>query len=182
MSIVFLLCLPQCLPQCSLSSDFQMLFDSPPPEFCDVIIEVDSVEIPVNKAILAARVPHFERLFASGMKETISGRIKIDDADADCVKQVVSFIYSGILPDDIEESPERYLPVAEKYACSVWMMKLLSNENVVQALIMADLYRCPDLKKFCCDKIKIWKADMSEEALNPLKAHPDLLVECIRMT
>ena len=76
----------------SLSSDFQKLFVSPPPEFCDVIIEVNSVEIPANKAILAARVPYFESLFTSGMKETISGRIKIDDADADCVKQVIKFI------------------------------------------------------------------------------------------
>ena len=89
----------------------------------------------------------------------------------------------------MEESPQRYLPVAEKYdiaemkaACSASMIKLLSKENVVQSLIMADLNRCPNLKKTCFKKFKIWKASMSDKALDPLKAHPELLLEYVKMS
>lgn len=123
------------------------------------------------------------------MKEAESKVITIEDTDIATFKELLNFIYCGEMPKDLNCSPENYLPLAEKYdlqdlkeGCSQAMAAQLSSGNVVNCLIMADLYRCPDLKRECFGRLKEWKTAMEEDAFKPLHKYPDLWVELFRST
>jgi len=81
----------------------------------DVVFVVDGEEIPAHKLVLTTRLPYFEQLFSSGMREAVSNRVTIEDVDAATFKQLLRYVYCGQLPDDMDKSPERFLPSAEKY-------------------------------------------------------------------
>ena len=120
------------------------------------------------------------------MRETCSNRALIDDMDATSLEQVINFVYCGQIPKDLDTSPELFLPVAEKYdiqelkdACAIVMAKNLKAENVVDTLIWAHLFRCPDLKIEGIRCLRDWKSSIPAEQLNKLKPHPELMLECI---
>ena len=145
------------------------------------------VEVPAHKLILCARVPYFKRLFKSGMKESTSGRIRIEDAEPEYFRQVLKFVYSGKLPEDLAENPEEYLPIADKYgiddlkaASSQAAKKLLKKENVIFTLVMADLHQCADLKEECITRLKEWKAEMNDNAMDHLASYPRLMLEMLK--
>lgn len=124
-----------------------------------------------------------------GMKEAESKVITIEDADHVTFTELLKFIYCGEFPENLDGSPEIYLPLAEKYdlqdlkdGCSRIMASNLSRGNVVNCLILADLYRCPDLKKECFRCLKEWKSTLEDDALKPLQEYPVLLMELYRST
>jgi len=169
----------------SLSTDLQRLYLSA--SSADVSFYIGQESVPAHQLILSARVPYFERLFASDMKEAVSKTITIEDADVDSFKELLKFIYSGDLPKDIDGSPETYLPLAEKYdlpdlkTCCIQAMALnLTSENAVNSLILADMYRCADLKTECLRQLREKRDLISDESLEPLKKHPELLLELYR--
>ena len=121
-----------------------------------------------------------------GMKEAHSKIISIEDTDVTSFKALLQFIYSGEIPEDLASSPETYLLLAEKYdmqdlkdCCSLALAKNLACENVVDTLIRADLFRCPDLKRECIRRLREWKAVLTADAMEPLKRHPELLMELL---
>ena len=77
--------------------------------------KVSYVEIRAHKAILSSRVPYFKQLLLSGMNEATTGRIRIEDVEAESFREVVKFIYCGQLPGDLATNPVKYLPIADKY-------------------------------------------------------------------
>ena len=118
------------------------------------------------------------------MQEATTNRIPIDDTDRQTFQQMLKFIYCGQFPDDLETTADALLPVTEKYdiqelkdACASTLKTSLTKENVVQTLILADVYRCPDLVKHCIKHLVEWKAMMEKDALDPLKEYPHLLIE-----
>ena len=99
---------------------------------------------------------------------------------------MLKFVYCGQFPDDLESTADALLPVAEKYdiqelkdfcACASTPRTGLTKEKVVQTLIFADVYRCPDLAKHCLKHWEEWRALMDKDALEPLKEYPHLLIE-----
>ena len=121
------------------------------------------------------------------MRESLSNHVTIEDLDAASFKQLLRYVYSGRLPDDLERSPEIFLPAAEKYdmqelktACLAAMIKNVRVENVVEYVVMAHLFQCPDLKSECLQRLKKWKKCLPHDAFKLLKSHPDLLIEIFR--
>ena len=111
-----------------------------------------------------------------------------DDIDAASFKEVLKFLYCGQFPKDMESSPESYLPIAEKYdvqelkdACVGVLAKKIKEENVIDVLTLAHVFNCPELKNVAIEHLKKWKKSMTDEALEPLKAHPDLMFECLKV-
>ena len=99
---------------------------------------------------------------------------------------MLKFLYCGDFPHDISLSPEVYLPIAEKYGieelkekAARWMERGIANENVIERVILAHLMRCSSLKKACFRHLKM-QPPLSAEALEPLKSHPDVLIDYIR--
>ena len=121
------------------------------------------------------------------MCESVSNRVSIEDLDAATFKQLLRYVYCGQLPDDLDKSPETFLPPAEKYdmqelktACLATMIKTVKVENVVEYVVMAHLFQCPDLKSECLQRLKKWKKSLPHDAFKLLKSHPDLLIEIYR--
>ena len=99
----------------------------------------------------------------------------------------MKFIYTGEYPKDLESSPETYLPLAEKYdlqdlkdCCSRAMIRNLVSGNAIDTLMMAYLFRCPLLKSECLGQLRKWKTLLKDEDFEPLKQHPELLLELDR--
>ena len=121
------------------------------------------------------------------MREAVSNRVTIEDVDAATFKQLLRYVYCGQLPDDMDKSPERFLPSAEKYdmkeikvLCVSSMIKNIKVENVVDYVLMAHLFQCLDLKTECLRRLREWKGSMSEKSLELLKSHPELLFELFK--
>ena len=167
----------------SLAADFEKLFLAK--ESADVAFKIGGEEIPAHKLILATRVPAFERMFASNMEEATSGRIQIDDADASSFKRVLKFVYCGKFPEDLNDSADALLPIADKYgiedlkdACAAALKSRICRDNVITTLIVAYLCGCPDLKTECIKRLADFdRASLDLEMLEP---HPKLMSEVIR--
>ena len=155
----------------------------PSPESSDVVFAVAGEDIPAHKVILATRLPYFKVLFASGMRESGTNRVVVDDIDALTFKAVLKFIYCGDFPEDVGTSAEVYLPIADKYGipelkeeAARAMEQGITKENVVERVILAHLMQCPSLKNRCFLYLKT-QPPLSAEALAPLKSHPDLMFD-----
>jgi len=72
-----------------------------------------------HRSILSARSPVFAAMFASGMKETATGQVRIEDVDPDVFQKLLKFLYMGTF----EPSPmDRDLfTVADKYQVTTLM-------------------------------------------------------------
>lgn len=173
------------LPLSTLSSNLGELFRSA--DYSDITVEVGLETFQAHKAILCARVPYFKRLFDSGMRESATGRIKIEDVEADRFENVLKFIYSGQLPTDLDERSESYLPIADKYgiedlklASIESLRKNISQDNVVGRMILADLHQCADLKRRCFAYLRAHKSRVAPSDFEELILHPRLMLEFIK--
>jgi speckle-type POZ protein len=78
-------------------------------EGTDVVFEVSGEKIHAHRCVLAARSAVFRAELFGPMKEgTTTGVIRIDDMEARVFKLMLSFIYSDLMPDDINEEDEEY--------------------------------------------------------------------------
>ena len=151
----------------------------------DVVFAFDNdVVIRAHKWMLETRVPYFKRLFASGMREAETQRIEIKDADPDTFRKMLRFVNCAQLPDDVETSAADLLPIADKYdiqelkdVCAAVFAMNLETDNVAMTLILADLYRCADLKNVCFEMMTRRKEEVGEKGMEPLLQHPQLLME-----
>ena len=80
-----------------------------------------------------------------------------------------------------------YLLIADKFgiddlkaATSEAAKKLLKEENVVEMLVMAELHQCADLKEECIARLKEWKAEMNDNAMDHLASYPRLMLEMLK--
>ena len=121
------------------------------------------------------------------MREAISNRVSIEDMDAKAFKQLLRYVYTGHLPEDLETSSQAFLSSAEKYdmpelkaACVATMMRTIKIDNVIEFVTLAHLFRCAELKTECFRRLKEWKGSMPLESLDPLKSHPELLIDFVQ--
>ena len=177
--------LPQSHLMVTLSNDFERLLLSG--DSSDVIFDVKGEEIPAHKNILSTRLTYFRRLFNADMREAMTRRVAIEDIDATSFKAVLKFLYCGRLPEDLKTSPENYLRIAEKYdiqelkqASEYALARTITRDNVVKVLIMADMFNCAVLKPDSINRFMGYRKCLSDEQLAPLKAHPDLMLECFK--
>ncbi|KXS19499.1 hypothetical protein M427DRAFT_28947 [Gonapodya prolifera JEL478] len=67
-----------------------------------VIISSDGIDLHVNQAVLAANNDFFAGLFKNQCEETSSRRMEAKDFTADVLRDLLSFIYTGVLAVDLE--------------------------------------------------------------------------------
>merc|ERR1719193_1948516 len=122
---------------------------------------IEGTQIPAHKHILSARSDHFRRMFDSGLKEARTGVVNIKDANLDTFKDLLRFVYSGILPELSVESALELLPLAGMYcldpleeACAQIVAAAVTVDNVCETFMLAEVRACPLLKKTCIETIK----------------------------
>jgi len=122
----------------------------------DVTVSVDNVWFRCHKVVLVARSPFFRALLQSGMEETVSNKITLTDISPELFRHVRRFLYSGQLPDDLAGIAFDLLPFTDKYvldelktACGDAIRPAVTVDNVIRAIVLADLHNCPDLFRHC---------------------------------
>jgi len=168
-----------------LSSDLRELLSSG--KNTDVTFQLAGEEVKAHKVILSARVPYFDNMFSSGMLEAESGIISImDDVDVNAFMDCLYYIYSGLLPKTLDLNCQGLLLLADKYdiapikdACSERLLKSLTKDNLIQTLVLSDLYHCKNLKICCISKFFEWKELIPKESFQLLIPYPTLMIEIL---
>ena len=62
-------------------------------ETSDVVLLCQGEEIRVHRSILSARSQVFQAMLQSQMIESTKGEVRIEDADKDVLKEMLSYIY-----------------------------------------------------------------------------------------
>ena len=134
----------------SLSDDFCSLFENQ--EFSDVILSVGSKDLLAHKAVLAARSAVFAAMFKCEMNESKQNRVDIVDIEYSVVKEMLTYIYTGKSPN-LATMAEDLLAAADKYdlgvlkkMCETFLLSLLTVENAVDLMVLADMH-CAKLLK-----------------------------------
>ncbi|CAL1285562.1 unnamed protein product [Larinioides sclopetarius] len=125
--------------------------------FSDLTLVVDSHEFHVHKAILSARSDVFSNMLAPRLGENSPDRIEIEDISKEGVQEMLSFIYTGRLADEMKEdilcelfyAAEKYKLWLLKKMCSIIAANNLNNDNVLQILLLADKHHSLKLKDMC---------------------------------
>jgi len=153
----------------------------------DVTIKCDNKMLECHKAVLSARSNVFRAMFQHDMRENKNNEIIISDLDFTTVKDMVKFIYSGRLVD-IAEKSDLLLSAADKYdikdlkdICCQCLSANLNPEQIVDILVLSDLYKATELKNTA---IQFLLGHKEEVFAQPdwkikLKGHPDLLLEVL---
>ena len=80
-----------------LCDDMEKLFQNK--DSADVTFNIPDGKVRAHKSILMTRVPVFEAMFSSGMKESQTNEVEILDSDFKSFEVFLRFIYCGKLPE-----------------------------------------------------------------------------------
>ena len=147
----------------------------------DFTICVGDEKLKCHKVVLVARSSYFRGLFQSGMRESQSNSVTLDDASPVLYRQLLQFLYTAHL--DVAELSFDLLQLAEKYAvddlktaCVNAIYPKVNADNVIETIILADQHNSEDLLTHC---LPIFKKSMDElkskEGWQALRKLPDLL-------
>ncbi|XP_058808590.1 speckle-type POZ protein-like [Phymastichus coffea] len=135
-------------------------------QFSDVTLRVDGADIRAHKNILACRSPVFRAMFTHPMKEARSNQVQITDVDYGTMRELLRYIYTGELGGDRDDGDDAFtkyssvLMAAVKYCvqslkarCERKLSLVLSADNVLDCLVLADMHDAVDLKRKAIDFI-----------------------------
>lgn len=123
---------------------------------CDVTFELSKKEsIGAHVAILSAVSPVFAAMFNHDVQEAKSRMVNIVDIEPEVFKQLLSFTYNGkVEVADLNNGniAQKLLVAADKYGieelklqCELRLKSLVSIENVLDILLLAERYCCQKL-------------------------------------
>ncbi len=85
----------------------------------DVEFVVDEEAFGAHRSLLSARSPVFTAMFASGMKEAETGKVRIDDVDPATFRQFLKFLYTGTV--ELSSLNGELFTVADRYQVETLM-------------------------------------------------------------
>jgi len=143
----------------------------------DVTLLVGGEKLKAHKGHLIARSMYFRSLFHSGMIESLSDEVELNE-DPLIFKEALKFMYSGLTPENLDDIAIQLLPLADKYLlselkqlCDTAIRRILSVENIAEVLRIANDHNCPDLFKYC---VPFFKANV-KVVLKPSSLSQSLL-------
>ncbi|KAJ4781203.1 BTB/POZ and MATH domain-containing protein 2 [Rhynchospora pubera] len=147
------------VPLSDLHQHFGELLESG--EGADVTFEVDKEAFRAHRNVLAARSPVFKAQLFGSMMESKMDKITIEDMKADVFKIMLQYIYTDMLPSEVEVSSEmaqHLLAAADRYGlerlkviCEAKLCDSLDVETAATTLVLADQHNCGQLKGVCID-------------------------------
>jgi len=128
----------------------------------DVIIECGGQEFQAHKFILMAHSDVFRAMFSHDTKEVQTGLIKMIDTNPTAVNQILTFMYSGNLPELTDDDQAvSLLELADKYNLEslkcILQERLISRlniSNVCTMLVIAYMHHAEMLTAACIPLIK----------------------------
>lgn len=112
-----------------------------------------------HRFILAARSPVFRAMFASNMRESSSGEVRLPDMARATVHHFLHYIYHGSLPDGLQDAELwALIALAHKYEvtaliaeCSSTLESKLNPENAAAMFSESDMLNVECLKNAALD-------------------------------
>ena len=124
-------------------------------ETSDVVLLCQGEEIRVHRSILGARSPVFRAMLQSQMLESTKGEVRIEDADKDVLKEMLSYVYKIEVNANFTKFKE-LLVLADKYQiddlvryCEERIIETLTYENAFKIGILAETHNAPGLLDEC---------------------------------
>jgi len=120
----------------------------------DVVFKVENEEFPAHKYILSEKCQFFKTAFTSGMMESNSSMIEIQDTKASIFKAFLEYVYLGktVMNEELALSlldlSEKYMISDLKAACESCLQKLLTLDNCIKMFETAYFYDAVSLKKW----------------------------------
>ncbi|KDP32631.1 hypothetical protein JCGZ_13181 [Jatropha curcas] len=122
----------------------------------DIRINASDGSIGAHRAVLAARSPVFESMFAHDLKEKELSTINISDMSIEACQAFLNYIYGIIQHEEFLVHRLALLRAADKYdvadlkeACHESLLEDIDAKNVLERLQSASLYQLPKLKTCC---------------------------------
>jgi len=123
-------------------------------EFCDFDIVCDDKVIKCHKVVLASRSPVFKAMLLHNMEESNLQKVEPKNFDFDTMNHVLKFMYKGEIENALlEKHASTIFKAADYYeindlkkACEKVLIKQITIRNMVDMLVMSDMYKAPDLK------------------------------------
>ena len=159
--------------------------------FADVKFQVQGEEIPAHKSILVSRSTYFDKMFNAGMQESESGRVEITDLEPTTFKAVLRYLYGSVLEEKEFEPLAKLIAAADKYGidelkeiCASALSDNLQVQDVIDALLLADMHNCQGLLRAAKTLFKAHSATVKEDQAKwkKLTERPNLmlqLLECL---
>ena len=118
---------------------------------CDINLAIGDVQIPAHRAVLAASSAYFSAMFSAGMKESSSNVVTMKDVDANIMKTLVNFVYTGQLGTVNSENVEALLQHSAllqlddaSNICCEFLEQQLEPLNCIGIRRFAALHQCKD--------------------------------------
>jgi speckle-type POZ protein len=178
---------PTLPPQTTARNHFQDFVNNP--KYSDVTFSVDDKEVRAHK-IMIAKVPYFECLINSGMREsTNNAPIVMEGVSHETFKQVLQFTYTDNIdcatPDEYQKlliASDMYQMDALKELCEIHFKKTMTADIAVPLLVLAHQHNAHELKKFTLNFIMTnWRNHQvfTESTRSLLEAEPALMMDVI---
>ncbi|XP_001603620.1 speckle-type POZ protein-like B [Nasonia vitripennis] len=151
--------------------DFKQFFDSS--KFSDAKLVLNGgTEIAVHRIILSACSPVFAAMFEKNMKEQRENRVEITDVDAKVMREVLRFVYTGKVNNDIKAIASNLFEAADKYAidglkktCENSLIQGLNLMNVGNILEIADRHGAEALKTAALNFIAVHVEELANSEM-----------------
>lgn len=166
----------------SVNKDLEQLLDNGLET--DVCFVVGGKEIKAHKTILLARSPVLAALLKSGMKETVTNRVEIQDIAADIFEALLRSIYTDqvdltkIDTKELLAAADKYFLPLLKFKCQYFLSERITTKNYVEMLLLADLHNAVYLKKSTLKFIRTHRTSIMQTECweNFKQSRPDLAV------
>jgi len=135
----------------NMARDYKEMLMNSDQYHADAVIHCKDGSIRVHKGVLAARSQYFKAMFATNMKEGLSGEIEVKHLEMSVCRTILEYIYSGkVEPGKISlevfAEAEKIGLVNLKKECSTKLIKDLSIINCVKMIEAGDLHKDQNLK------------------------------------
>ncbi|XP_073814354.1 uncharacterized protein [Musca autumnalis] len=171
----------------NISIDFGKLLASA--EYSDIILVArGGIELKAHKLILRTRSEVFAAMLSCDFLENQTNRITIDDIDADVLKEMLKYMYTGEDDNIPEEMASDLLMVADKYAlmdlqerCEYILICSINIDTVIDTLLLAERMSNKRLKERATEFIKanLWSVRQRENWKQLKRTEPYLCLEIV---
>jgi len=122
-------------------------------ELCDISIIVGDKAFRAHKIVLISASPYFKAMFLSGLAESVSDTVTLQNIDPEAFEAILNMIYEGkiLITRTMVQSILCAASIFQidhlKEACSEFLMKQLSPQNCLGVRAFAEAHGCCGLKE-----------------------------------
>jgi len=124
-------------------------------EFTDFEIVCEDRNLQCHKVVLAARSPVFRAMLLNDMEESTRARVEPKEFNSQTMSMLLKFLYTGTIEQELlDKNAEAVFKAADYYEvtglkqiCEKSLMRKVTIGNMLEMLVLADMYKAPDLRE-----------------------------------